>query len=153
MKHLLAKTFCAVLLTLIAATGFTQNMRTIKPVLFAKLPGTIKCTSAELNKFFAVAQGKSTSFSFDNTFKTNGIIVSNLVKYQNLQSLAIKLPEFNNAIFSLSKRIDDNKNIIYTGRIINQQNADAYQLKKIDGNNYQLVKINLEDILQDCAHQ
>jgi len=154
MKHLLTKCICAVLFTLITATGFTQiqNAHKVKPALFAKLPGTIKCTAAELNKFFAVAQGQSANVAFDNTLKTNGVITSNLAKFKNLQSLAIKLPEYNNAIFALSKINDENNNIIYSGRIINQMNSDAYELKKISADQYQLVKINLDDILQDCGH-
>ena len=154
MKHLLTKCICAVLFTLITATGFTQiqNAHKVKPALFAKLPATIKCSAAELNKFFAVAQGQSANVAFDNTLKTNGVITSNLAKYKNLQSLAIKLPEYNNATFALSKIIDESNNVIYSGRIINQLNSDAYELKKINADQYQLVKINLDDILQDCGH-
>ncbi len=144
--------FCLVLLSLTAVTGFAQQAKVVKPTLFSKLPGTINCTAAELSKYFAVAQGQSTKLSLGNTFKANGLVASNLVKYKNLQSLAIKLPEFNNAVFSLSKRIDEKNNAIYTGRIINQLNADAYELKRVEGDKYQLVKINLETILPDCSH-
>ncbi|UEG50329.1 hypothetical protein LK994_02420 [Ferruginibacter lapsinanis] len=152
MKHLLTKITCAVLLTLIAVTGYTQqNVRPVKQALFTKQPSTINCTADELSKFFAVAQGADATVSFSNTFKTKGIVAGNTVKYKNLQSLAIKLPEFNNAIFSLSKRIDKNNNVVYTGRIINQANADAYLLKQIDANKYQLIKTDLETILPTCA--
>ena len=105
-----------------------------------------------MGQFFAVAQGQSANLAFDNTLKTNGVITSNLAKYKNLQSLAIKLPEYNNATFALSKIIDEDNNTIYSGRIINQMNSDAYELKKISADQYQLVKINLDDILQDCGH-
>ncbi|MGG9970378.1 hypothetical protein ACQ33O_01185 [Ferruginibacter sp. SUN002] len=152
MKHLLTKSLCAVLFTLMTVAGFSQNLQTKKPALFGKLPGTIKCTAAELSKYFAVVQGQSTDLSFDNSFKAKGVVANKVVKFQNLETLTIKLPEFNNAIFGLSKRLDENKNIVYSGRIINPANSDAFELKKIDANNYQLVKINLEDILQDCAH-
>lgn len=152
MKYLLTKITCAVLLTLIAVTGYTQqNTRPVKPAMFSKQPSTINCTALELSKFFAVAQGENASLSFDNTFKTKGVVASNLVKYKNLQSLAIKLPEFNNAMFSLSKRIDENNNVVYTGRIINQLSADAYILKRVDANKYQLIKTDLETILPTCA--
>ncbi|MES2429808.1 MAG: hypothetical protein V4556_02660 [Bacteroidota bacterium] len=151
MKILLLKIACALLFLFLTVAGFAQKTNNIvKQPLFSKFPSTINCTVAELSKFFAVAQGQSANVSFDNTFKANGVIASNVVKYNNLHSLAIKLPEFNNAIFALSKRIDENNNVIYTGRIINQLSADAYELKKIDDTKYQLIKINLETILPTC---
>ena len=54
-------------------------------------------------------------------------------------------------MFSLSKRIDENNNVVYTGRIINQLSADAYILKRVDANKYQLIKTDLETILPTCA--
>jgi hypothetical protein len=76
-----------------------------------------------------------------------------LVKYNNLQSLVIKSALFNNAIFSLSKRINDDNSITYIGRIIHFDYADMYELKQDVNGIYQLIKNETERVVQTCAHQ
>jgi uncharacterized protein YdeI (BOF family) len=81
----------------------------------------------------------------------NGTVTGNTVKYSNLQSVTIKLPEFDNLIFSISKITNDDKTVTYVGRIINKKYADGYELKKDASNNYQFVKFETDKLIPECS--
>ncbi|UEG49508.1 hypothetical protein LK994_12775 [Ferruginibacter lapsinanis] len=127
-----------------------QKKMIILPAVFNSYPSIINCTSAELNNFFSIQKGGDVNISFNNLLRSKGSVISNQKKYINLQTIVVRLPEFNNAVFSLSKRIDKNRNVIYSGRIINQLNSDGYELKHNSDNSYQFTKFALADILSDC---
>lgn len=155
MKNL-ATTTLMVLLTLLAVTSFAQQLSTersspVKPFLFSKFPDVITCTPAQLNSFFAGMQGQDVNVSFNNALTLAGNIKSKLAKYSNLQTVMIKLPAFNNILFSLSKRTDEHDNIFYAGHLFDNAYADGYELKKAEHGNYQLIKISMEKILPTCS--
>ena len=139
-----------VLLLLSFTVAFAQKTPATRPLLFSKFPDTINCTATQLNNFFKFAEGQNVSVSLQNTLTLAGSVKSNLVKYSNLQTVVVKLPSFNNILFSLSKRTDDKKNIVYVAHLFDRAYADGYELKKIDAENYQLTKISTERVLQDC---
>jgi len=149
MKHLLS-TLCLVLLTLFAATSYSQNRQAGRPFLFADFPTTINCSAAQLNSFFAASKGQNISLSLANNFSLAGSITSTQVKYSNLQTIVIKLSAFKNSLFSLSKQTDQSNRISYVGRIINPLYADGFELKPTPDGNYQLIKIDVEKILVNC---
>lgn len=149
MKHLLT-TLCLVLLTLFAATSYSQNRQAGKPLLFADFPTTIHCTEAQLSSFFTASKGQKINVSLANNFSLSGPVTSNLVKYSNLQTIIIKLSDFKNSLFSLSKQTDQANQINYVGRIINPLYADGFELKRTPDGNYQLIKIDVEKILVNC---
>ena len=149
MKNLLFTTL--VLFTLTTATTYAQTTaKAIKPAVFAKLPSNIKATEAQLNKFFAAARGQAVSASFDNSLSVSGDVLNNTVKYGQLQSVVIRLSNYQGSVLSISKRLDENNQPVYMAHIINNNSADGYRLKKtIDG--YQFEKFKMEDILLECA--
>jgi hypothetical protein len=150
MKNLRTTSFMVVL-TLCAATVLAQNTFAVKPLLFSKYPDVIDCTPAQLNSFFEGEQGQNVKVSFNNTLTLSGSIKSNLVKYSNLQTVVIKLPAFNNILFTLSKRTDNREIITYVGHLFDNAYADGYELKKSGNGNYQFVKISMAKILPDCS--
>jgi len=149
MKNL-ATTSLLVALTLCAAAVSAQNTLLSKPSLFSKYPNVINCTSAQLNSFFESDQGKNVKVLINNTFTLAGSVKSKLVKYNNLQTVVIKLPAFNNILLTLSKRTDKHEIITYVGHLFDNAYADGYELKKINNDNYQFIKISMEKILPDC---
>jgi len=149
MKNLATITLM-VALTLCAATVSAQNTLLSKPSLFSKYPNVINCTSAQLNSFFESDQGKNVKVLINNTFTLAGSVKSKLNKYNNLQTVVIKLPAFNNILLTLSKRTDKHEIITYVGHLFDNAYADGYELKKINNDNYQFIKISMEKILPDC---
>lgn len=143
------------LFILLAVSSFAQQAPTersspVKPFLFSQFPDVINCTTSQLNSFFASGQGQNINVSFNNILTLAGFVKSNLAKYSNLQTVVIQLPAFNNILFTLSKRTDEENDIIYAGHLFNSSYADGYELKKAGKENYQLIKISMEKILPTC---
>lgn len=75
-----------------------------------------------------------------------------MVKYANLQTAVIKSPVFGDAVFAVSKITNADKSVSYIGRIISKKYFDGYELKKDTQNNYRLIKIETDRVIQDCSH-
>ena len=149
MKHL-APYAMLLLLLFISLTGLSQNNNTPKPKQFSNFPDIINCTESELSSIFNSSAGQSISLSFSDNFSFAGSVTSNVVKYSNLQTAIVKSPAFNNTIFSVSKIINKDNSISYLGRIINKEYFDGYELKRNAAGNYQLVKMETDQVIQDC---
>ena len=149
MKHL-TTTMCMVLLTLFAATSYSQKRSVSKPFLFTNFPTSISCTEAQLNSLFMVAKGHTVNVTLANNFTLSGPVTNNQAKYSNLQTIIIKLPAFNNTLFSLSRQTDQNNNKIFVGRILNPSYADGFELQRNSDGNYSLIKIDLDKIVVTC---
>ena len=138
----------ALLLCLSSTIGFSQI--STKPKQFSGFPDIINCTEAELSKVFASATGQNITLAFSNNFLFTGNVTDNVVKYSNLQTANIKSPGFNNSIFNISKRVNDDNSITYVGRIINISYFDGYELAKDGSGNYKLIKIETDKVIQPC---
>ena len=139
------------LFTIISVTAYSQNPNGSKPALFSNLPEKISCPESELNRIFSATVDQHISLAFSDKFLFSGTVTSNVVKYANLQTAVIKSPVFGDAIFAVSKITNADKSISYIGRIINKKYFDGYELRKDALNNYQLVKIETDKVIQDCS--
>lgn len=148
MKHY-APYALSLLLIVISITGFSQN-NTAKPKQFSRFSTVIDCNQAELSKIFTSAAGQFINISFAENFTFSGTVTSNLVKYAKLQSVIIKSPDYSNTIFSVSKITNDNGTVSYAGRIINKFFFDGFELKQNRMGNYQLIKIETDQVIPDC---
>ena len=148
MKPLSKLTF-AMLLCLTTAVGFSQ---TAKPKIFAAYPNTIDCSSSQFSNAFSAVSGQHVVLSFSNDFKFSGTVITNIVKYSNLQTMTIRSDDSDKTIFHLSRQTNADNSIAYVGRIMNSNASDGYQIKKDATGNYQFEKIDTEKILQECAH-
>lgn len=140
-----------ILFTLLTVTANAQSSTGSKPRIFAAFPATVTCSEQELSKAFSTTVDQTVSLSFSNNLLFNGTVTGNIVKYSNLQTVTIKLPEFDNVIFSISKITNDDKTVTYVGRIINKKYADGYELKKDASNNYQFIKFETERLIPECS--
>jgi hypothetical protein len=138
------------LLSVIVMTGFCQNSNP-KPKQFSNFPETINCSELELSKVFTASAGQNISLSFSDNFSFSGNVKTTLVKYANLQSAIVESPDYFNTIFSVSKIINGNGSVSYTGRIINKNYFDGFKLVKNTAGNYQLIKIETDRFMKDCS--
>ena len=152
MKHPIRNSLLLLCLIISAAVQ-AQNPTGAKPSLFNNFPGKIICSEQELNRVFTTTGSPDISLSFSDNFIFSGKVISNVVKYSNLQTAIIKSPIFGDAIFVLSKITNADRTNSYIGRIINKQYFDGYELKKDASNNYQLIKIETDKVMQDCSHK
>lgn len=116
--------------------------------LFSRYSDKLPTAITELEKAFNAKPGTEVKLMFSD-FSFTGIITSSLKRYDNLYSVVITSASLNNTLFSISKRVNDDKTITYVGRIINEKYADGFELEKDSGGNYALNKIKTEDLLQD----
>ena len=146
----LGKLIFALMLCLSTTAGFSQNTQVAKPKIFGNFPNTINCSISEFINAFSVLEGQHIILSFSDDFKFSGTVISNVVKYSNLQSMTIQSDLSDKTIFHLSKQINDDNSVSYVGRIMNSTASDGYQIKKDMAGNYKFEKIDAERVLQDC---
>ncbi|MGG9960250.1 hypothetical protein [Ferruginibacter sp. SUN106] len=135
----------------IATTTYSQGTTGAKPKLFSNYPGKIICSEQELSKVFAAGVNHTIDLNFSDNFLFSGTVTSNVVKYANLQTATIKSPFFADAVFAISKITNADKSTSYIGRIINTKYFDGYELKKDAADNYQLIKIETDQVIQVCS--
>lgn len=149
MKHL-TTLLCLALLNLVAVNGKAQNIAGSRPALFASFPSSIDISAVNLDNIFAIAEKQNVNVSLANGFVLSGPVTSKLAKYSNLQTMVIRLLNFSNTLFSLSKQTDQNNNSVFVGRILNPLYADGFELQQKPDGNYQLIKTDTEKIFVTC---
>ena len=146
------KPLLLLLLCLTTAISFSQQKPDSRPKLFAALPETIKVNDAALQNAFTLFEGQNASIVLANNLIFSGVVISNEVKYNNLQNIIIKSALLNNALLSLSKIKNPDNSITYTGRIINSKAFDGFEIKRNEDGQYNLHKFETAQILQDCSY-
>ncbi len=139
-------------LCVIVCFAFTTNAQIVsssKPFLFNNSAATFQAKTAELDKAFNAKAGSSIQLNFASNFTFNGTVLSSVQRYGKLSSIIIKSLSLRNTLLSVSKRINDDNSVTYVGRIINEDYADGYELKKSTDGNYAFHKIKTEDLIQD----
>ena len=144
IKKLLA--LCIIIMSSYAAQA--QILTSSRPYLFNNVPEKLPAAITELEKAFTAPEGDTLQMKLNN-FLFKGIITSSIKRYDNLYSVIIKSPSLHNTLFSISKRINDDKSITYVGRIINENYADGFELVQGNDGRYALNKIQTEVLLQD----
>lgn len=143
---------CMLLMGLTTSTAFAQATDASKKNLFAAFPSKIDVTNNTLQNLFTAMPGEKISIAFDSQFTFTGMVISNEMKYQNLQSVLIRSAQFDNALLQVSKITNNDQSISFVGRIIHQNALDGYEIKKDLANNYRLQKFETKNILQDCSY-
>jgi len=146
------KTFikaCLLFLFLVITYSSKAQQKNLRPKLFNGVQNKISYPKAELEKIFSKAKGSQYQISLPGNFNFQGTVVSSIQRYDNLKSFVLKSTVLNGAIFAVSKRINDDKTISYTGRLINEKYSDGYELKVDAAGNYFLDKIDMDELLPD----
>ena len=141
-----------VLLCMLASNStMAQKKSSARPPLFKEFPLVINCTEEQLASLFTYDNGTEVTLLLPDGLTLKGPVRWWAKKYSNLQTVSIKLTEFNNTLFSVSRRFDANNNFIYVAHLFNPDYADGYELKRKEGGKYQLVKMDTEKIIQICS--
>ena len=155
MNILKASTFCVLfLLCIIRALG--QEERELarpydfnKPRMFRELPDRIDVKLRELDNIFDLEMGKAVTLPFSSKFTFHGTVVSRAEDpAANVKSVVVKLKEKAGASLSLSRFINEDNTISYTGRIVSFKHGDAYEIVFEKGC-YYLLKKDLYDLYDE----
>jgi hypothetical protein len=144
------KTSFALFFCLSAISVFGQKNKTGKPILFSGFARTIPVSSSTLEKTMSYKNGETVSIAFNEQLVFKGEVISNEMKYHNLQSVLIRSQNFENTLLQISRISEEASEARYVGRIINPDAADGYELKKDNQNNYSIEKFEISSLLQDC---
>ena len=143
----LSKSMIFMLLTLCCAKGFAQQ-KDNRQQLFAAYPQTVSVDRAVISNTFNYTEGSTVSVPLSATLHFTGKVISNEQQLYNLQTVIIRSEE-NNTVFQISRITNDDKSILYRGRILNINAADGYEIKNNNGD-YFLQKFETRKILEPC---
>lgn len=149
--NLLSKTLLVLLLCLTSAVTYAQTNAPGKPKLFTSYPESIPLNDASLKNALSLQTGQSTSIVFGPLI-FEGIVLSNELKYQNLQTVVIRSAKFNDAVLAISQVTNEDRSISYTGRILSQRSYDGYEIKRDATGKYLARKFETDRVLQDCSY-
>lgn len=147
-------TQAVVLLLLVTTTniGFAQQKSDANSKeIFANFSDKVNFSKSILQTTITAKSGESVSIPFNTDFIFNGVVVSNEVKYKNLQTVIIKSTSLKDALLQISKITNEDLSESFVGRIINTDANDGYSIEKDEANNYKIEKIEMKNILQDCS--
>ncbi|MEO6404187.1 MAG: hypothetical protein ABIY51_05270 [Ferruginibacter sp.] len=143
------KPLLMLLLCLITAVGYSQA--DTRPKIFENFPESIVISDAKLQNLFQSVDGQDINLAVSSSFNFPGRVLSNVAKYNNLQSITIKSEIFNNAILHLSRIKNDDGSISFVGRILNEHSFDGYEIvRNLDGT-YIFKKFETGKVMQDCS--
>lgn len=146
------KTMCMLLVCLCTyATSFAQQTPAAKPKVFETLPSSISVSESLLESFFTLNKNQETTLALGDKFSFPGKVLSNEAKYSNLQTVIVKSSAFNNAILQVSRIINEDKSITYTGRILNTKAFDGFEIKKTATGLYEFQKFETDQVTNDCS--
>ncbi len=144
----LKKYFLVALLSVIAFSSNSQTPSAKQPI-FAAYPNTLKVDNLTLSNSFTYDKGASVILNLAEGFQFSGSVISNLKNSEDLQIVTIRSLDNQNTLLEISKITNKDNSIDYKGRILNNNAADGFELKNINGN-YSLEKFELDKILQQC---
>jgi len=137
------------LVLLMAHDSQAQATRMIPRQLFNEYAASVPAPVNELDKAFSAAAGSTVAFNFSGKFAFSGTVISSLKKYNNLYTVVVTSPLLHDALFCISKLINNDNTVTYVGRILNDKYADGYVLKKDNTGNYFFNKIKTTELIQD----
>jgi hypothetical protein len=133
---------------IVSYTSQAQILTSNRQNYFDKYAAKLPTQESELSRAFTVPQGGKIKLNFGD-FAFNGIVTSSIKRYDNLYTVIVKSPGLNNTLLAISKRINDDKTVTYVGRIINDNYADGYELKKENNGSYAMHKIKTDALVED----
>jgi hypothetical protein len=149
MKH--AATLVSGLCCLLFGFNSIAQQTIKKPSAFNDFPKIVYCPASTIASLFSIAQGQPARIQFSENQALEGKIINKISKYNNtLQTLVIQIPAFGNSILSISKRKEKDNSDVFIGHLYNNNFADGFQLNPGKNNQYELVKIATDQVLQPC---
>ena len=151
MKHCVRIVLVACLV-ITACRVSAQTTSSYGKTIFSQLPNQISCSATELDKLFLSEQGKNTTLSLGGNLHLEGIVKQRIRKYDQLETIGISLPAYDDIILGVTRRYDNNHQPVFAAQMISTRYADGYLLSRLKDGSYQFTKINREELMPVCAH-
>ena len=145
----LSKYLFGVLFSL-AGTHFSfAQVNDTKAKLYSAYPSIISINKNSLDNLLFNKTGETVSISFAEGFTFEGTVISNITKYNNMHTVMLRSLKNKESIFQITKNESKENTFSYTGRILNSNAADGYEIKYNNGE-YFLQKFETAKILEPC---
>lgn len=140
---------------LLCLTSAVASAQTQSPAnaQFASHSNNIPVKQNILSETFSKLKGQAIDLSFSSTFKFPGTVVSQQKVYDNLHIIIIRSSAFNQAMMQISKQINPDRTVTYTGKIFSNGGSDGYSIVPDGKGDYLLQKFEKSVVLQDCQIQ
>lgn len=145
---LLLKNIGTACLFFASSQAFSQTTLS-KQKVFDKYPQSVKLEKSLLQSTFSGKTGSEVSINLASDFIFTGTIISNKMKYDNMQTIIVRAKDNDHSLLQLTKNINADKTVSYVGRIMNSNAADGYELKNTNGS-YSLQKILTTKMIEPC---
>jgi hypothetical protein len=147
MKRL-NKYLFAVILSAICSSSIAQ-INDARPKIYTAYPATL---SIEKSSFFDLLNnntGSIVALKLSDNFTFTGTVFSNITKYNAMQTVMIRSADNPESVFQITKIENKDNTISFSGRILNNNAADGYEIKNTNGE-YFLQKFETAKLLQPC---
>ncbi len=152
MKTLINLSFIAISCLLFSQAWAQKETNNVNS-FFNNAPARFELSTKNLENLMALTPGNTSIITLDNNFSQKGTVLSNTMKYENLQSVLIKFEALDNTLLQVSKITLADHSYKYVGRIMNNNAADAYELISEKSEKYAFKKVEMKNVLQDCSYQ
>jgi hypothetical protein len=119
-----------------------------KPLMFANKPSTSNCNTDSINALFSYNKSQVVRINLTNDLFFQGKVISKVILDSARISMVVTSQNYAGYILSLSRRILSNGLVSITGRLINTQYGDCYELVT-SGNKQLLLKKNYYDLINE----
>jgi hypothetical protein len=102
----------------------------VKPSLFGQLPQKCSISNAAVEKIFSGESSGTLRIPFGDNFFFEGRVLDKVQKNANAVTVNIRLSNYDNALFTISKVFTGDGSISYRGRIVNINYGDVLILEK-----------------------
>jgi hypothetical protein len=120
-----------------------------KPKLFKDTPDRITLRHKEFDKLFSIEVGGAVALSLASDFSLAGTVVSKAEDLKaNVKSIVVRCSDKPGASFTISRFINENNTITYSGRMISFKHADAYEMV-LENESYTLIKKEASDLYEE----
>lgn len=140
------------LLCLTTAVASAQSQPSVD-AHFGSFSNSIPVNKNTLSETFGKLQGQTIDVNFSSTFHFPGTVVSQQKVYDNMYTIIIRSSSFNQAMMQLTKQINADRTITYTGKIFSNGGTDGYSIVPDGRGDYLLQKFEKTLVLQDCQIQ
>ncbi len=138
------------MLLLILCSAATVASAQQKNPVFRNHAANINVPESVLSRALTSGKGQKAKIDFASDFSVSGEVMSNNQVFDNLQTMILKSPEYNNAVVQISKQVLADKTVVYVGRIFSEGSADGYHIKRNATGAYSLEKFEAAVIKQVC---
>jgi hypothetical protein len=107
-----------------------------KSPLFSKLPQKVSASKLHIDRLFSIADSGHIKIPLADNNLFEGVVLEKVRKNPNVVSMNVKLTNYDGAMLTVSKIVNDDQTVNYVGRIVSIKHGDVYMLTFEDNKFY-----------------